>query len=190
MQQNSRICFPSFHPPTTFLVPSFTVQMIFFIAPAGNKLKSEREGARSCHRCHCLARARAKPDAISKKLLNSIREMDRNGLGGIRSGGEGSGRSRFKGVEIGSLRHRPLFSLLPIWPIWGPRRGAAGIRVMITDVEKTANSSSGRRRRGCQCQRHGRDKPLINKPNNEWTAATAACGGGGDADKKGSLSMD
>ena len=43
LQQNSRICFPSFHPPTTFLVPSFTVQMIFFIAPAGNKLKSERE---------------------------------------------------------------------------------------------------------------------------------------------------
>ena len=110
LQQNSRICFPSFHPPTTFLVPSFTVQMIFFIAPAGNKLKSEREGARSCRCCHCLpgaARARAKPDAISKKLLNSIREMDRNGLGGIRSGGEGSGRSRFKGVEIGSLRHRP-----------------------------------------------------------------------------------
>ena len=45
---------------------------------------------------------------------------------------------------------------------FGDRRGGAlGIRVMITDVEKTANSSSGR---GCQCQRHGRDGPLINKP--------------------------
>ena len=32
----------SLFPPTTFLVPSFNVQMIFFIASAGNKLKSER----------------------------------------------------------------------------------------------------------------------------------------------------
>ena len=48
LQQNFRICFLSLSlslslfPPTTFLVPSFNVQMIFFIASAGNKLKSER----------------------------------------------------------------------------------------------------------------------------------------------------
>ena len=47
--------------------------------------------------------------------------MDRNGLGGIRSGGgEVSGRSGFKGVEIGSLRHRPLS--LPSGPFGDRRR--------------------------------------------------------------------
>ena len=178
MQQNSRICFPSFHPPTTFLVPSFTVQMIFFIAPAGNKLKSEREKEQEAAAAAIAWRGESESETRCD-IKKAFEFHQRNGSQWARRNPER--RRRVREESFQGRRNRitsSSASILPIWPIWGPRRGAAGIRVMITDVEKTANSSSGRRRRGCQCQRHGRDKPLINKPNNEWTGATAACGGG------------
>ena len=134
LQQNSRICFPSFHPPTTFLVPSFTVQMIFFIASAGNKLKSEREGRSKKLPLLPLpgaARARAKPDAISKKAFEF---HQRNGSQWARRNPER--RRRIREESLQGRRNRitsSSASILAIWPIWGPRRGAAGIRVMITD---------------------------------------------------------
>ena len=142
LQQNSRICFPSFHPPTTFLVPSFTVQMIFFIASAGNKLKSEREKEQEAAAAAIAWRGESESETRCD-IKKAFEFHQRNGSQWARRNPER--RRRIREESLQGRRNR-ITSSSAIWPIRGPRCGAAGIRVMITDVEKTANSSSGRQR--------------------------------------------